>query len=112
MNSIATSRHSMIRTAGIGLAILLTTASFSSYAQQKAMTIEELETYIGEQKAALDKVKANRDETEQKALEIQDALAEQDARRLAVEKELEALCNEQEELKPGSLDSCKQNSES
>jgi len=75
-------------------------------AQQKSMTIEELEQYIQEQKAALEEVIINRDETEKKALEVREALEEQDARRQLVEEELDMLCTEQEALKPGTYDEC------
>ena len=76
-------------------------------AQQKSMTIEELESYIQEQKATLEEAIANRDETEKQAREIRDALAEQEARKALAEKELDMLCKEQEELKPGTYDDCK-----
>ncbi len=78
---------------------------------QTQLTVEELEKYIEEQKAALDAVKANRGETEKKAQEVNEALAEQEARQAMVEEELEALCKEQEELKPGSYDTCKLDAE-
>ena len=78
-------------------------------AQQQSMTIEELEQYIEEQKAALEEVKANREETEKKALEVREALEVQEARRTLVEEELEMLCKQQEELKPGSYEDCKSN---
>lgn len=76
-------------------------------AQQKSMTIEELEQYIEEQKAALEEVIINRNETEKKALEVREALEEQDARRQLVEEELDMLCTEQEALKPGTYEECK-----
>lgn len=93
------------------VAVIFSSALFSTsavvVAQQQEMTIEELERYIAEQKAALQQVKENRDITEQKAREVREALAEQEARRALVEQELDALCKEQEELKPGSFEACK-----
>lgn len=74
---------------------------------QQQMTVEELENYIAEQKAALEAVKSNRDETERKAQEVRETLAEQAERQAMVEEELEALCKEQEELKPGSYEQCR-----
>lgn len=73
---------------------------------QQTMTVEELENYIEEQKAALAQVEANRAETAQKAEEINTALEEQQARRAEIEAEFKSLCEEQEKLKPGSLDAC------
>jgi cell division protein FtsB len=81
-------------------------------AAQQKLSVEELESYIAEQKAALEAVRANRDETERKAQEIRDALAEQEARRALVEEELETLCKEQEALKPGSYETCTSQSDS
>ena len=78
----------------------------AAQAQQKELSVEELEKYIEEQKAALSEVEANREETEAKARKVRDALAEQDARRARVQEELETLCKEQEEIKPGTYDDC------
>lgn len=89
--------------AALALALLASVAG----AQQKSMSAEELEQYILEQKAALEAVKSNRDETEKKSQEVRDALEEQEARRALVEEELDMLCKEQEELKAGTYDDCK-----
>ena len=75
-------------------------------AAQQTMTIEELEAYIEEQKAALAQVEANRAETAEKAEEINAALQEQEARQAEIEAEFKALCEEQDKLNPGSLDTC------
>ena len=95
----------------LAIALFVVVAAFmmlapaSTYAQQE-LSVEELEAYIAKQKEALEAVRANRDETEKKATEIQEALAEQEARRLEVEAELEALCMEREEIDPGTFDDC------
>ena len=95
----------------LAIALFVVVAAFmmlapaSTYAQQE-LSVEELEAYIAKQKEALEAVRANRDETEKKATEIQEALAEQEARRLEVEAELEALCMEREEIDPGTFDEC------
>ena len=81
-------------------------------AQQKQLSVEELEAYIAEQKTVLKKAQANRDKTKKKADEVKEALAEQDARKARVEDELETLCKEQEELKPGTYEDCKSPSDS
>ncbi len=76
-------------------------------AQQKQLSVEELEKYISEQKELLEEVRANRDETAEKAEQVRDALAEQEAHKALVEEELNTLCQEQEELKPGSYEECR-----
>ena len=81
-------------------------------AQQKQMSVEELEAYIAEQKIVLEEAQANRDKTQKKVDKVMEALAEQDARKALVEEELEALCKEQEELKPGTYEDCKAQTDS
>lgn len=83
-----------------------------SSAQQKELSVDELEQYIAEQKQALEEVRANREASEKKASEVQEALDEQEARRQRVEDEMKALCTEQEALKPDSFDECMQQSDS
>ena len=81
-------------------------------AQQKQLSVEELEAYIAEQKTVLEEAQANRDKTQKKVDEVKEALAEQDARKALVEDELETLCKEQEALKPGTYEDCKSHSDS
>ena len=81
-------------------------------AQQKQLSVEKLEAYIAEQKIVLEEAQANRDKTQKKIDKVKEALAEQDARKARVEDELEALCKEQEELKPGTYEDCKSHSDS
>lgn len=81
--------------------------SGGAMAQQKQLSVEELEKYIAEQKEVLEEVRANRDETAEKAEKVREALAEQEARKALVEEELDTLCKEQEELQPGSYDECR-----
>ncbi|MGK0228777.1 MAG: putative Holliday junction resolvase-like endonuclease [Gammaproteobacteria bacterium] len=76
-------------------------------AQQKEMSVEELELYIQEQKAALEQAISNRDETSAKAHKVQEALAKQNARREQLEKEVDELCLELDVADPGSYDDCK-----
>ncbi|MFT6301141.1 MAG: putative membrane protein affecting hemolysin expression [Granulosicoccus sp.] len=92
------------------VATLFACATFSSgnaLAQQKEMNVEELAQYIQEQKAALEEAISNRDETAAKAREVQEALAEQDARREQLENEVDGLCLELDAVDPGSYDDCK-----
>jgi len=102
MNSLAALRIaalSLLIAAGSPLPVF-------AQAEQQELSVEELEKYIEEQKAALAEVEANRDETESKARKVRDALAEQEARRERVREELEALCKEQDAINPGSYDDC------
>ena len=92
--------------------LTLSLATTVADAQQKSMTIQELEQYIQEQKVALEEVKANRDETEKKAQQVRAALAEQEARKALAEEELDMLCKVQEELIPGTYDDCKVDNDS
>ena len=108
MKFISGSTNLALASAALTLSLLTTVVG----AQQKSMTIEELEQYIEEQKATLAEVKANREDTQKKAQEVRDALEEQDARRALIEEELDILCKEQEELKPGTYDECKTGSDS
>lgn len=93
----------------LAAALLVCTACAPSavMSQQKAMSVEELDQYIQEQKAALKEAISNRDETAAKAREVQEALAEQDARRELLEMEVEELCLEHEAVESGSYDDCK-----
>ncbi|ASJ72467.1 hypothetical protein [Granulosicoccus antarcticus] len=88
------------------LVLLLSTSAFAS-AQQKELSIDELEAYIAEQKVVLGEARANREKTQEKVDEVRDAISEQDARKALVEEELETLCSEQEALKPGTYEDCK-----
>ena len=87
--------------------LCVTLSSGVALAQQEDMTVEKLELYIQEQKALLEETINNREETKAKALEVQEALAEQDARREQLEKEVDELCLEMEAAEPGSYDDCK-----
>lgn len=102
MKSNFGSTNLVLASAALTLTLLTTVVG----AQQKSLSIEELEQYIEEQKATLADAQANRDVTEKKAQEIRDALEEQEARRALVMEELDMLCKEQEELKPGTYDEC------
>ncbi|NND89675.1 MAG: hypothetical protein HKN42_02340 [Granulosicoccus sp.] len=97
---------------GMLLLILCLGAPCMVLAQQKQLSMEELEQYIAQQKEALEAVRANRDETRQKAEAVSAALAEQEARKAQVEKDLETLCRQQDELRPGTYDECRNASDS
>ena len=75
-------------------------------ADPRSMTVEELERFIDEQKAALELVRENRDITAEKAREVREALADKEAERLATEAEFEELCRERDALEPGSFEAC------
>lgn len=90
----------------IAVTVCLGWSPVSVLAQQKELTVEELEEYIEQQKAELEEVRANRDQTEAKVQAVRDALAEQEARRKSVEEELQTLCSEREVIEPGTYDDC------
>ncbi|MEE9334638.1 MAG: hypothetical protein V3U65_11180 [Granulosicoccaceae bacterium] len=73
---------------------------------QSALSPEELQAHIEKQQAALDAAIANRDKT-QEALEAKRVEFEQQtAKQEAIQARMKALCEEQEEIKPGSMENC------
>ena len=71
------------------------------------MTLEELEAYIEEQKAALERVERNRELTREKEAKVREELERREARRQELEAELETLCEERAGVDAGSLpDGC------
>ena len=104
--------HPMRNVLASALLALSLSVSVMAAAQQKQMSVEELEAYIAEQKIVLEEAQANRDKTQKKVEQVKEALAEQDARKVLVEEELETLCKEQEELKPGTYKDCISHSDS
>jgi len=72
----------------------------------RSMTLEELEAYVGEQKAALDSVIESREVTESKARELEARLAERESKIAQTRHELETLCEEREAIDPGTLADC------
>ncbi len=95
--------------AGVLLCVALGAGS-AAFAQgstnSQEMSLEELEAYIAEQKAALETVIENRDLTREKVEAIEDAVAEADVRQSEVRAEIAALCEERESAEPGSLETC------
>lgn len=73
---------------------------------QQEMTPEDLEVYIEKQKAALERVKKNRELTEEKARKAREALAEQEQKRAEIEALLEELCQEREAVEAGTYEAC------
>ena len=73
---------------------------------ERAMTVEELERFIEQRKAALERVRENREITADKANEVERALAEQRERQRAAEDELETLCRERDALEPEGYENC------
>ena len=89
--------------AGAGLALMLLAGAV--HAQDNSI-VEDLEKRVEEQRIALEEAIANREETAAKAKSVRDALDKSEERRLQVEEELKALCEEQESLKVGTYDEC------
>jgi len=85
---------------------LLSLSVSTAVAQQKEMTVEELEKFIEEKKKALEQVVENRELTKAKADQVREALAKQEEQQRALEAEFEALCQEREAVEAGSFDKC------
>ncbi len=102
--------YPVIRTPRI-VALVFTSAtlllcSFTLQAQSKAVTAEELAAHIEKQQAALDAAIENRDNT-QKELELKrKALETQEKKQSELETKMKMLCEEQEAVKPGTMDEC------
>ncbi|MFK7996581.1 MAG: hypothetical protein AB8B87_20755 [Granulosicoccus sp.] len=79
---------------------------------QEALTLEQLEQHIKEQRIALEEAIANREATAAQVEEVKNALDDTESRRMQIEQELEALCEEQGSLEDGSFDSCMSQSDS
>ena len=58
------------------------------------MTLEELEAYIEEQKAALERAERNRELTREKEAKVREELERRETRRQELEAELRTLCEE------------------
>lgn len=96
----------------VALVAMMSTAATSSAYAQETSTVEQLKKQLEEQRIALEEAIANRESTAAKAEEIKQELAESEERRQAVEEEMTELCEEQEELKAGSLEECLSNLDS
>ena len=66
------------------------------------MTLEELEAYIAEQKAALERVEENREITREKERRVREELERREARRQELEEELRSLCEERAAVVAGA----------
>jgi chromosome segregation ATPase len=87
--------------------VCVTLSSMGAVAQQTEMSVEQLEAYIKKRKDALEAAISNRDQTNAKVREVQEAMAEQDARREQLQNEVDELCLERDAMEPGSYDDCK-----
>ena len=88
-----------------GLMAAATWASSVS-AQQNAMTLDELEAYVQQQRIELEEAIANRDENRARVEELQIALQEQSERRELLQSEVESLCQEHDDVEPGTFSEC------
>ena len=84
----------------------VTLSSMAVVAQQSEITVEELEAYLRKQKDALKQAISNRDETKAKVRKVQEAMAEQDARREQLHNEVDKLCLKRDAVDAGSYDDC------
>lgn len=88
-------------------AVFITCCSLAGLVSaQQGASAEDLQKLLDQQKESLAEVEANREATEAQAQQVRDALAEQEKRKSKMEAEYEALCKEQEALKPGSYNDC------
>jgi len=85
-------------------ALLAAGMSFSSaHANEKT---DALKAKLAEAERLLQADKSSHEDTAEKKKAIDDKLAARQQREAEIMEELKALCEEQEKLKPGSLDAC------
>ena len=88
-------RKALARTCAGALACALAGPIFAqSSSGGRSLTLEELEAYIEEQKAALEQVERNREITREKEARVREELGRRESRRLELEAELRELCEE------------------
>ena len=73
---------------------------------QQSMTVEQLEAFIQEKREKLQMAIEERDATVERQQAMNEKLEEQVVRQQQIEQELRNLCNEREEVQPGSLTQC------
>lgn len=95
-----------------GVVLSLSLVLSVAYAQEKTLTIEELEAYIAEKKEALELARENQEVTKQKADEIKETLAAKQQAADELLAEMEELCTAREEVDPGSFEACMENVDS
>ncbi len=96
----------------VALVAIITSATTGPAYAQENLTVEQLKKQLDEQRIALEEVIANRESTAAKAEEIKQKLLESGEQQRSAEEELTELCEEQEELKAGSLEECLSNLDS
>lgn len=109
MNKYSISNRRGLR-ATISAVFLMAMASAST-AQDNALSADELEKLVAEQKAALEQVIANRSETQEMAEKLRGELADSKERKAMVQKNLEDLCKQQDELQTDSYKDCMKSSD-
>lgn len=95
----------LVRTAALitGFCAILTAGVTQS---QQNLSTEQIEKQLQQLLSSLAEAEANRQATDAQAEQIRKVLEEHEKHKAKVEAELEALCREQEELKPGTYDNC------
>lgn len=88
--------------------IFFAIVSFSSvvFAADPPVDVEALQAQLDEAKALLERDMASHADTAEKKRMIDAKLADQKAREAKIFDELKALCEQQDKLQPGSMDSC------
>lgn len=107
MKQIKQWSHPSVRRSSVaaGAALALALLAGAVHAQDDA-AIEELEQQLEEQRIALEEAIINREQTAAQVDELQVELDESEQRRVEMEEEFKALCEEQEALKAGTFDEC------
>ncbi|MFK7890808.1 MAG: hypothetical protein AB8B63_08335 [Granulosicoccus sp.] len=95
----------LVRKAALITAFCASLGAGMAQAQQNLNT-EQIERQLQQLLSSLAEAEANRQATGAQAEQIRKVLVEHEKHKANVEAELEALCKEQEELKPGTYDNC------
>jgi len=94
-----------IRNVSCGVAVVIGLTASTAMAQQ-SISPEELQALIEKKQAALQAAIENRDKTQRELEAKRVAFEAQQAEKVKIEAKMKELCEEQEALKPGSMDDC------
>jgi len=98
--------HTMLRFSFASAFIAGALMATSVYAQQGRMTLDELEKLVQDQRIELEAVIAEREKNQAKIDDLEVALEELDSRGGLLQSEVESLCQEHDDAKPGTFDVC------
>lgn len=86
--------------------IVITNLGGVAFAADPPVDVEALKAQLAEAQALLEKDKASHEETAEKKRLIDEKLAAQKEREAKLFEEMKELCEQQEKLQAGSLDTC------